>query len=119
MTKIVLIVDDSPTEVHKLTAMLKKHGHPVLVAENGEMGVKAAKAEKPDLILMGSGMPGMNACQATRQLSKANETSHIPGSTVTTRAQGRDCMWGTRQGARGYMSEAVGERDLISLSNQV
>jgi|SRR5690606_5835197 twitching motility two-component system response regulator PilH len=119
MTKIVLIVDDSPTEVHKLTAMLKKHGHSVIVAENGEMGVKAAKAEKPDLILMDIVMPGMNGFQATRQLSKAKETSHIPVIIVTTKDQEVDRMWGTRQGAKGYMTKPVQERDLISLINQV
>ena len=34
----ILIVDDSPTEMYKLTAMLEKHGHQVLKAENGADG---------------------------------------------------------------------------------
>ena len=36
----ILIVDDSPTEMYKLTGMLEKHGHQVLKAENGADGVK-------------------------------------------------------------------------------
>ncbi|HCJ30919.1 MAG TPA: two-component system response regulator, partial [Pseudomonas sp.] len=48
----VLIVDDSPTEMYKLTAMLEKHGHVVLKAENGADGVALARQEKPDAVLM-------------------------------------------------------------------
>ena len=35
----ILIVDDSPTELYQLKAMLEKHGHSVLTAENGADGV--------------------------------------------------------------------------------
>ncbi|RML20110.1 hypothetical protein APX70_01768, partial [Pseudomonas syringae pv. maculicola] len=44
----ILIVDDSPTEMYKLTGMLEKHGHEVLKAENGADGVALARQEKPD-----------------------------------------------------------------------
>ncbi len=48
----ILIVDDSPTEIHVLSTILEKLGHKVSTAENGEAGIAKAKAEKPDLILM-------------------------------------------------------------------
>ena len=50
----ILIVDDSPTEMYKLTGMLEKHGHEVLKAENGADGVALARQEKPDAVLMSS-----------------------------------------------------------------
>ena len=56
----VLIVDDSPTEVYKLAAMLEKNGHEVYKAENGADGVALAKKELPDAILMDIVMPGLN-----------------------------------------------------------
>ncbi len=118
MSRKVLIVDDSPTEVHKLTNMLKKHGHSVIVADSGEGGVEAAKSELPDLILMDIVMPGMNGFQATRQLSKAKETSHIPVIIVTTKDQETDRMWGTRQGAKAYLTKPVTENDLVSTIDQ-
>jgi twitching motility two-component system response regulator PilH len=74
----VLIVDDSPTEMYKLTGMLEKHGHQVLKAENGADGVALARQEKPDAVLMDIVMPGLNGFQATRQLSKEPETNGIP-----------------------------------------
>ncbi|MCK9505218.1 MAG: twitching motility response regulator PilH [Porticoccaceae bacterium] len=118
MSKVVLIVDDSPTEVHKLTSILKKNGHSVIVAENGEKGVSVAKAEKPDLILMDIVMPGLNGFQATRQLSKAKETSHIPVIIVTTKDQETDRMWGARQGAKAYLTKPVQESDLMATIQQ-
>lgn len=118
MPKKVLVVDDSPTEVHKLTNMLKKQGFSVIAADSGENGVETAKAELPDLILMDIVMPGMNGFQATRQLSKTKETSHIPIIIVTTKDQETDRMWGTRQGAKAYLTKPVSEGDLVSTINQ-
>jgi twitching motility two-component system response regulator PilH len=109
----VLIVDDSPTEIHILTTILQKLGHSVQTANNGEEGVARAKELKPDLILMDVVMPGMNGFQATRQISKDPETSHIPVIIVTTKDQETDRVWGLRQGARDYVTKPVEEAELV------
>lgn len=108
----ILIVDDSPTEMYKLTAMLEKHGHQVLKAENGADGVALARQEKPDAVLMDIVMPGLNGFQATRQLSKLPETSHIPVIIVTTKDQQTDRVWGMRQGAKDYLAKPI-EADVL------
>lgn len=115
----VLIVDDSPTETYKLTTILEKHGHTVLTAETGEIGVTTAKREQPDLVLMDIVMPGLNGFQATRQLSKAAETSGIPVIIVTTKDQETDRVWGLRQGARAYLTKPIEEKNLMSVMSQV
>lgn len=115
----ILIVDDSPTEMYKLTEMLEKNGHQVLKAENGADGVALARQEKPDAVLMDVVMPGLNGFQATRQLTKDEETSHIPVIIVTTKDQETDRMWGTRQGARAYLTKPVSEKQLLSAIDQV
>ena len=109
----ILIVDDSPTEMYKLTAMLEKNGHQVLKAENGGDGVALARQEKPDVVLMDIVMPGLNGFQATRQLSKDPETSHIPVVIVTTKDQETDRVWGKRQGARDYLTKPIDEATLM------
>ena len=109
----VLIVDDSPTEVYKLAAMLEKNGHEVYKAENGADGVALAKKELPDAILMDIVMPGLNGFQATRQLTKDPETSHIPVIIVSTKDQETDKVWGKRQGAKGYLTKPVEEAVLV------
>lgn len=109
----VLIIDDSPTEVHKLSEILTKHGHSVIAANSGEAGVALAKQEMPDLVLMDVVMPGMNGFQATRQLTRAKETSHIPIIMITAKDQETDRMWGMRQGARSYLVKPVTEKQLL------
>jgi len=109
----ILIVDDSPTEMFKLTGMLEKHGHEVLKAENGADGVASARQEKPDAVLMDIVMPGLNGFQATRQLTKDAETSHIPVIIVTTKDQETDMVWAARQGAKDYITKPVDEQKLI------
>lgn len=117
----VLIVDDSPTEMYKLTGMLEKHGHQVLKAENGADGVALARQEKPDAVLMDIVMPGLNGFQATRQLTKDPEASinSIPIIIITTKDQETDKIWGERQGARDYLTKPVDEETLIATLNKV
>lgn len=110
----ILIVDDSPTETYKLTGVLEKNGHSVITAENGEQGVSIAKVELPDLVLMDIVMPGLNGFQATRQLSKAQQTAHIPVVIVTTKDQETDRVWGMRQGAKAYLTKPIDEKQLIA-----
>ena len=109
----ILIVDDSPTEVHVLTTILEGAGHKVYSANNGESGIEMAKELKPNLILMDVVMPGMNGFQATRQLTRAEETSHIPVIIVTTKDQETDRVWGLRQGAKDYLTKPIDEALLM------
>ncbi len=115
----VLIVDDSPTEMYKLTHWLEKHGHEVLKANNGADGVALARQEKPDAVLMDIVMPGMNGFQATRQLSKDPETKAIPVIVVTTKDQETDRIWATRQGARDFLTKPVEEDALVRKLQEV
>ena len=86
----VLIVDDSPTETYKFKETLEKHGFEIISADNGADGVAVARQEQPDVVLMDVVMPGLNGFQATRQLSKGEDTKHIPVIIVTTKDQETD-----------------------------
>lgn len=115
----VLIVDDSPTETHKMTTILNKNGYEVICAENGEDGVETAKREMPDLVLMDIVMPGLNGFQATRLLTKDASTKHIPVIIVTTKDQETDKVWGKRQGAKGYLTKPLDEGKLLATIKEV
>ncbi|MGK0499388.1 MAG: twitching motility two-component system response regulator PilH [Oceanicoccus sp.] len=115
----VLIVDDSPTETHKMSTILGKHGYEVITAESGEEGVAKAKQTLPDVVLMDIVMPGLNGFQATRQLSKNDSTRHIPVIIVTTKDQSTDRLWGQRQGAKGYLTKPIDDSTLMSAISEV
>jgi twitching motility two-component system response regulator PilG len=110
---LILIIDDSPTEVFVMQKALEKHGFKTASAENGEEGIRKAKAMKPDLIFMDIVMPGVNGFQATRMLNNDPETSLIPIIMVTTKGQETDRVWGLRQGAVDYLVKPVSAQALV------
>ncbi len=111
--KRILIVDDSPTEIHLLTQMLSNNGYTVFTAGNGPEAITKARASRPDAILMDVVMPGMSGFEATRALSRDPQTAAIPVIICTTKSQETDKAWGLRQGARDYIVKPVVEKVLL------
>ena len=109
----ILVVDDSPTERHVLVELLTRKGYQVLTAESGEEGIEKAKSEQPDLVLMDVVMPGLNGYQATRTLSRDEETKHIPIIVCTSKGQETDKIWGLRQGAIDYLVKPLNGQELL------
>ncbi|OTG85398.1 two-component system response regulator [Acinetobacter sp. ANC 4558] len=109
----ILIVDDSPAETFRFREILSHHGYDVIEASNGADGVTIAQAELPDLVLMDVVMPGVNGFQATRQLTRAETTKHIPIIIVSTKDQETDRSWGMLQGASDYLTKPIDEALLL------
>ena len=116
--KKILIVDDSATERHVLSELLRGRGFDVAMAENAEDGIVRARELMPDLILMDVVMPGMNGFQATRALTRDDQTRNIPIILCTTKDQETDRIWGARQGAKSYVTKPVEEELLMDAINQ-
>lgn len=111
---VILIVDDSPTELHLFRNMLEKNGFQTLVADSGEEGIRQARSSHPDCILMDVVMPGINGFQATRKLTRDPATANIPVIMITTKDQETDKIWGMRQGAVEYLVKPVSEKELVA-----
>ena len=116
---VVLIIDDSPTELHLFQNMLEKAGFETLVADSGEEGLRQARTSRPDCILMDVVMPGMNGFQATRRLTKDPATAAIPVIIITTKDQETDKIWGMRQGAVEYLVKPIVDKELVAKINAV
>ncbi len=115
----VMIVDDSPTEVHVMQTALEKHGFETVAANDGTECINLAREVRPDLIFMDVVMPGINGFQATRKLSKDPDTAKIPVVMVTTKDQETDRIWGMRQGAVDYLVKPVSASDLVAKAREV
>jgi twitching motility two-component system response regulator PilH len=111
--KRILIVDDSPTERHVLTDILRKAGFETIASDCGEDAVVKARTLRPDLILMDVVMPGLNGFQATRSISRDPATKDIPVILCTSKSQDTDKIWGLRQGARDYIVKPVNRDALL------
>ena len=111
---LILIVDDSPTEVHVMKKALEKSGYKTATANDGAEGVRMAREMTPDLIFMDVVMPGVNGYQATRTLANDPKTKTIPIIMVTSKGQETDKIWGLRQGAVDYMVKPVSPDQLVA-----
>jgi twitching motility two-component system response regulator PilH len=112
--KKILIVDDSATDRQFFLDALTRHGFECITAQNGEEGIRRARTEQPDLVLMDIIMPGMDGYKATRTIVRDEATKHIPIIICTSRNQETDRLWGIRQGAKDFLVKPIKEKDLVS-----
>jgi twitching motility two-component system response regulator PilH len=110
---LILIVDDSPTEVFQMRRMLESHGFETEGAADGAEGIRKAREIRPDLILMDIVMPGVDGFRATRTLANDPETRAIPVIMVSSKGQETDRIWGMRQGAVDYLVKPVTPAQLV------
>lgn len=116
---LILIADDSATEIFVLQQILEAHDHSVITAEDGQQAVEKVQVEQPDVVLMDVVMPNLNGFQATRLLRKYPETADIPVIIVSSKNQETDRLWGMRQGAKGYLGKPVTEAALLNEIDKV
>ena len=86
----ILIVEDNEASRDALARRLERRNYSVLTAADGQQGVTVAQLEKPDLILMDLGMPGMDGWDATAALKMSVETSGIPIIVLSAHAMPND-----------------------------
>jgi len=109
----ILLIEDSATDAHAYSSVLRSNGHDVRTASTGEEGMELAQKHSPDLIIMDIVMPGVNGFQATRELQRSDETASIPIIMMSTKDQETDRIWGLRQGAFDYLVKPVKKRQLL------
>jgi len=86
----ILLVEDNEMNRDMLSRRLQRKGYEVLIAVDGEAGVKMAASDKPDLILMDMSLPVIDGWEATRRLKSAPETASIPIIALTAHVMDGD-----------------------------
>lgn len=76
--KVILIIEDSPTQATLTSALLEEAGVTVLCAINGQMGIRLAGQVHPDLILLDINMPDVNGFEVCARIKSNPETADIP-----------------------------------------
>ena len=101
--RLILIVDDTPTNVAVISGLLKG-AYRTKVATNGEKALAIANgAEKPDLIQLDIMMPGMDGYEVCRRLKANPETAEIPVIFLTAKTDAVDEEKGFEVGAVDYI----------------
>jgi len=116
----ILLVDDDADFVASTKMVLESKNYEVIVADNGNEGVRKAREEKPDLILLDIIMPVEDGFTAAEKLKKDPKLAKIPVLMLTSFSQ-KGSGTGIPRG-RGYSLEAedyiekpVSPKDLLSL----
>jgi DNA-binding response OmpR family regulator len=112
--KRILVVDDSRTAAMMTSMILGKGAYEVMVAADGEEGVRMALAEHPDLIVMDVMMPRMDGFEACRRLRSEAATSTIPIIMVTTRGEAVNVEAGYDSGCSDYVTKPINSVELLA-----
>jgi CheY-like chemotaxis protein len=106
MTKLVL-VEDNEMNVDMLSRRLIRRGFEVVIARDGEEGVRRVQSEKPDLVLMDMSLPVLSGWQATEQLKADPDTRAIPIIALTAHAMAEDRQKAIDAGCDDYDTKPV------------
>lgn len=101
----ILVVDDTPIVSQLVKLTLTHSGHEIRIAENGLVGVAAAKEWLPDLIIMDVMMPEMNGYDATRQIRKNPSTAQTPILILSAQDSLEEKLHGFEAGADDYLTK--------------
>jgi CheY-like chemotaxis protein len=86
----ILYVEDNEDNIYMLTNRLKRRGHQILVARDGEEGIELAHRELPALILLDLDLPIIDGWEVARRLKAADDTRHIPIIALSAHAMSGD-----------------------------
>ena len=115
----ILVVDDSPTDLHLVTNALKGKGYRITTAVDGEEALNKAAADHPDLIVLDIILPKKNGFQVCRQLKTAPDTKDIKILLLSSKSQDSDRFWGLKQGADDYMVKPFEDDELLANISQL
>ena len=107
----ILVVDDEQSILDLVTAYLKPEGYQVYTAMDGPAALKAARAFRPDLIVLDIMLPGMDGFEVLSQLRRESPVYVI---LLTARAEETDKIVGLSVGADDYLTKPFSPRELVA-----
>jgi two-component system, chemotaxis family, response regulator PixH len=113
LTKTVLVVEDTPSEMELLTYYLRESGYSVISAVSAKEALSKAIEQKPDVIVTDVVMPGMSGFELCRSLKRHPETRQVPVIICSSKGQDIDRLWGMRQGADMYITKPFTREQLV------
>jgi two-component system, OmpR family, alkaline phosphatase synthesis response regulator PhoP len=105
----ILVVDDEPKIVQLVRDYLERAGFAVSTARDGNEAMMRAHSERPDLIVLDLGLPGLDGLEVTRRLRR---DSGVPIIMLTARHEETDKVVGLELGADDYVTKPFSPREL-------
>jgi len=108
----LLLVEDSETQGSRIQSMLQKQGYDVLWARSGIEGLKFARQDRPDLIVLDVVMQDMDGLSVCRWLKMSGESRDIPIIMLTVRGELQERVEGLNVGADDYLPKPFADEEL-------
>lgn len=108
----ILVVDDETNILELIKFTLEKDGHQVITTTSGEEGLRLAKIELPDLIVLDVMLPEPDGLEVCRRLRNDPATSMVPVLMVSARGDTLDRVVGLEMGADDYIPKPFSPREL-------
>lgn len=118
MSKRILVIEDTDDNRRILRDLLSNAGFELIEATDGEQGVAAAAAQRPDLILMDIQLPVIDGYEASRRIKANPELRHIPIIAITSYALAGDEQKTAAAGCEGYVAKPFSPRQVLALVRQ-
>lgn len=110
----ILVVDDNPQAATLLEYALEEEGYEALKAMNGLEGLKLARTERVDLVILDILLPGIDGFEVCHQLRADPKTASMPVIMVSAKAREEDRATALRIGADAYFGKPLGMAELMS-----
>jgi len=110
----ILIVDDTPANVHILQMRLAANGYDIVTAGDGEEALARVQESQPDLILLDVMMPKLDGIEVCRRLRADASLPFIPIIMVTAKSDPRDVVAGLEAGGDEYLTKPVDQAALVA-----
>lgn len=115
---LILAIEDS-SDIRLYLKKLLEKDYRVLLAANGEEGIKMANNEIPDLVICDVMMPGIDGFEVCKRLKKDVKTSHIPVILLTAKASNESALSGFEHGADYYVTKPFNPKLLIARAKNI
>ena len=109
----VLIIEDNEKNMKLARDVLQAKGYRTLEAVTGEDGVKLAKENVPDLVLMDIQLPGINGIEAFRQIRADAKTAQIPVVALTASVTPTDRSAINAAGFDAFVSKPINLKEFL------
>ncbi len=110
----ILIVDDQPDNLLLLSSMLKMHGYQVRQAIDGNLALRTAFLQPPDIILLDIMMPGMGGYEVCQQLKQNPRTRDIPVIFLSSLTQSLDKVKAFEVGGVDYITKPIQIEEVLA-----
>jgi two-component system alkaline phosphatase synthesis response regulator PhoP len=110
----ILVVEDEEDLVEMMTYNLRRDGYGVVAARNGIEGLRRARQESPDLVLLDLMLPDLDGLEVCRRLRRDPLTARLPVIMVTAKGEESDVVLGLGVGADDYVSKPFSPRELVA-----